>query len=286
MKKLAVFGISGFSGRHFVRLMLDFAPQEVCEIHGFGRDLNASASPPLYHFAGDARDEASVAAFLRQVAPTHIVNLVGVFQAGTFMDLLATNVGVSHTICETVVQSGLRPEKILLIGSAAEYGAPDQNPVSERSVTRPVSPYGLSKLYQTKLADFYFQNHRLQIVIARTFNLLGQGMLPILSIGSFMRQIEKLPEGGTIKVGNLDTSRDYLPIEDAVRQYWRLLMLGKPGEVYNVCSGKPRTMRSILDDLISRSGKRLAVEIDPGRFKAAEIDMIYGDPCKYQALLG
>ena len=58
-------------------------------------------------------------------------------------------------------------------------------------------------------------------------------------------------------------------------------MKGAPGEIYNVCSGVPRSIRSVLDDLIRESGKKLFVEIDRALFKERDIDSIYGDRTKY-----
>jgi GDP-4-dehydro-6-deoxy-D-mannose reductase len=287
MKKVAVLGISGFSGRHFAQWLIDAKLTSSYEIYGLARDATtAAASYRFHYFAGDACSESAVSSFLKEVSPSHIINFVGVFKANTFADLLAANVSVSRTICETVVSAGLNPEKILLIGSAAEYGAPAYNPVTERFPTRPITPYGLSKLYQTILAQYYFQNYALPVVVARPFNLIGQGMSPLLAIGSFTRQIDALPEDGTIEVGNLATSRDFVSVDEAVQQYWRLLIAGAPGEVYNVCSGVPRTMRSVLDDLIVRSGKRLRVETVPTLIKPADVDIIYGDPTKYKSLNG
>jgi GDP-4-dehydro-6-deoxy-D-mannose reductase len=99
-----------------------------------------------------------------------------------------------------------------------------------------------------------------------------------------MRQIEEAPKGGVIKVGNISTSRDFLDISEVVRRYWQLLAKGLPGEIYNVCSGTPRTIRSILQDLIAASGKELRVETDPTRYKAQDVASIYGDSAKYDSL--
>ena len=167
------------------------------------------------------------------------------------------------------------------MGSAAEYGSTASNPIREDAAPQPISQYGLSKLYQTLLSEYFFRNYGLPTVVARTFNILGDGVSPELSIGSFMRQIAALPDGGVIKVGNISTSRDFLHISEVSRRYWELLMKGAPGEIYNVCSGVPRSIRSVLDDLIRESGKKLFVEIDRALFKERDIDSIYGDRTKY-----
>jgi GDP-4-dehydro-6-deoxy-D-mannose reductase len=140
-------------------------------------------------------------------------------------------------------------------------------------------------VYQTLLAEHYYRNYALHIVMARTFNILGKELSPELSIGSFMRQIDALPDGGVIKVGNISTSRDFLDIDEVAHRYWNILMKGRPGEIYNVCSGVPRTIRSVLDQLIRESGKKLVVETDPSLLKDKDIALIYGDSTKYQDLV-
>jgi GDP-4-dehydro-6-deoxy-D-mannose reductase len=122
-------------------------------------------------------------------------------------------------------------------------------------------------------------------VVARTFNTLGKGLSKNLSIGSFMAQINATLDGGSIRVGNINTSRDFLHIANVVSRYWQLLLKGKSGEIYNICSGAPRTIRSVLEDLIRESGKSLKMEIDPSRFKEGDIDSIYGDSSKYEELV-
>jgi GDP-4-dehydro-6-deoxy-D-mannose reductase len=122
-------------------------------------------------------------------------------------------------------------------------------------------------------------------VVARTFNTLGKGLSKNLSIGSFMAQINATLDGGSIRVGNINISRDFLHIANVVSRYWQLLLKGKSGEIYNICSGAPRTIRSVLEDLIRESGKSLKMEIDPSRFKEGDIDSIYGDSSKYEELV-
>ena len=121
--------------------------------------------------------------------------------------------------------------------------------------------YGITKLFQTQYAEYYFRNFGLPIVVARTFNTFGKGLSKYLSIGSFMAQIDAMSDGGIIRVGNINSSRDFLRIENVVGRYWELLLKGKAGEIYNICSGAPRTIRSILEDLIRESGKSLKFDM-------------------------
>jgi GDP-4-dehydro-6-deoxy-D-mannose reductase len=282
MKRVAVFGIAGFSGRHFERFVAGEGLDGKYEFFGFGRDVSRAERSGIFSYReGNACEDTEVFRFVDEVRPMYILNLTGIFRAGSLGEFLAVNVGVSQAICEAVRRSDRDIQKILFVGSAAEYGAIIANPVKEDAEVRPVSQYGLSKLYQTLLSGYFFRNYGLPTVVARTFNILGEGLSPQLSIGNFMKQIAYLPDGGTIRVGNVSTSRDFLNISEVSRRYWELLMKGVPGEIYNVCSGAPRTIRSVLEDLIRESGKKLSIESDPSLLKEHDIDSIYGDSTKY-----
>jgi GDP-4-dehydro-6-deoxy-D-mannose reductase len=286
MKRVAVFGIAGFSGRHFERFVAGSGFSHEFEFFGFGRDLRRAEHSGLFSYhEGDACRESEVFRFLDDIQPAYILNLTGIFRAESFEKFLAVNVGISRTICEASLRSIADVRKLVFVGSAAEYGSPISNPVSEDTEPRPISQYGLTKLYQTLLSMYFFRNHALPAVVARTFNILGEGLSPELSIGNFVRQIAVLPKGGIVRVGNILTSRDFLPVSEVSRRYWNLLINGAPGEIYNVCSGVPRTIRSVLDDLIRESGKMLTIDTDPLLFKARDIDSIYGDNTKYDQLM-
>jgi GDP-4-dehydro-6-deoxy-D-mannose reductase len=286
MIKIAIFGISGFSGRYFEQSVLEAGHADRYEFYGLDISFSSAAHSGVIKYREcDATDGNAVSLFLEEVRPDYIVNLIGTYQAETFGQYFLLNVDVSHSICDALIRAKILPKKILLIGSAAEYGTSVVNPVRETAAPRPVNLYGITKLFQTQLAEYYYRNYGLPIVVARTFNILGEGLSKNLSIGSFMSQIDSAPGGGSILVGNINTSRDFLDIKDVIGRYWELLLKGEAGEIYNICSGTPRTIRSVLEDLIRQSGKSLIIEIDPMRFKEKDIESIYGDPSKYEALV-
>src|SRR5258707_5701757 len=220
MKRVAVFGIAGFSGRYFEKYVAREELSSKFEFYGFGRDLNRAEHSGVFSYhQGDACEEREVLRFVDEIRPAYVLNVTGIFRAENFERFFAVNVGVSKAICEAVRRYVPDIKKLVFVGSAAEYGAIVVNPVKEESEVCPISLYGLSKLYQTLLSRYFFRNYDLPIVVARTFNILGEGLSPELSIGNFMKQIATQPDGGTIKVGNVSTSRDFLPISEVVHRY-------------------------------------------------------------------
>ncbi len=87
-------------------------------------------------------------------------------------------------------------------------------------------------------------------------------------------------------MGDIDVTRDFTDVRDVVRAYLALLEEGMPGEVYNVCSGIERSVRSLLEKLMAISG--VAARIDPKseRLRPAEQRRVAGNPAKIHAATG
>jgi len=87
-------------------------------------------------------------------------------------------------------------------------------------------------------------------------------------------------------VGNLEAQRDFSDVRDIVRAYHLILERGTPGEVYNICSGQPRSMRQLLEIMLSASRVQIRVEHDPGRLRPVDTPISYGDPSRLRAATG
>lgn len=281
-KKIVILGAHGFTGRHFLHYMerAELIPQwEPVLID------RVTAEVPYASFTLDTTDRQLLKETLRRLEPAVVVNLMGVLR-GTDWDLfMRCNVGVSQTIMEYATEAVIPVEKILLIGSAAEYGYVDSNPVDESSPRRPVSLYGLSKFMQQEIAEYYFRKYRVPVVIARTFNLTGEGISAQLAIGAWREKLASAQEGAEIHFGNLESYRDYMEVDDVIPIYWKLLQHAAAGEVYNVCSGQPVQMRTLLNREIARAGKNIVIRIDPELYRPDDLPIIYGDNTKLQHFL-
>lgn len=272
-ERVLVIGAGGFIGNHLLRFLRSQAGVEVAAI-----DLvsPSEGDTQIHWYGGNARDRNFLHRVMDEVQPTKIVHLVGILHADSLSELMDVNVGAAQTLLDTMLVAGLLSTKVLLIGSAAEYGVPEKNPVAEDHPTRPVSPYGLTKLFQTQLGQFYFRNYGLSVVVARPFNIDGEGISTDLSVGSWRKQIAEAEDGSSIQVGTLRSVRDYLPVHDAVEALWYALTYGVPGEVYNVCSGQGIKMADVLKRLIEDSGKNIKIELDETRLKPNEVPVVYG----------
>ncbi len=83
-----------------------------------------------------------------------------------------------------------------------------------------------------------------------------------------------------LMVGDLSAKRDFSDVRDIVRGYRLLAQKGKPGEVYQLCSGKAVSIQHVLDMLISISHADISVKIDKQRLRKADIPMLRGSHAK------
>lgn len=178
--------------------------------------------------------------------------------------------------------------RVLLIGSSEEY-AISKEPIHEDSPINANNPYGISKMMQEKFADIYRQKFGLPIYQVRAFNHTGVGQADTFVIPGWCKQaaaIAKSGKRGSMKVGNLDVSRDFCNVRDVVKAY-RLVIESEDCEtIYNVGSGQAVLLRDVLSYIIGLSETEIAVETDPALFRPSDNEMICCDNSRIKARLG
>ena len=278
-KRVLVTGAAGFFGRALAAELRQAGSKPTLS------DLRPGAVGGLPCRRCDLTDYSAVKRLLRAAAPVEIYHLAGVF-SGDYSANYLGNFLPSKNILEAVRELGLEC-RVLLVGSAAEYGAPQRNPVPETAPLRPVNFYGFAKTQQTRLAEYYNRVYGSDIVVARVFNLTGPGVSEALFPGRVARQIEdyKKRKAAKITVGRLDSRRDYMQVADAGAALVRVMAAGAPGEVYNVGSGRPVRMRTLLGRMLKAAGVPFsAVKSVPGKAGRLDVDCIYADINKLNAL--
>lgn len=180
--------------------------------------------------------------------------------------------------------------KILIVGSADEYGNVDKKnlPVNESTPLAPNSPYAVSKVAQDILGYQFFTNYGLLVVRVRPFNHIGPRQSTHFVVPSFASQIAKIEKErrGYLKVGHLNTWRDFTDVRDIVKGYLLALDKGVKGEVYNLGSGRAIRIADILSKLISFSKEKIKVVEDKKLLRPTDISKIYCDFSKIHEATG
>ena len=182
------------------------------------------------------------------------------------------------------------PPRVLLIGSSEVYGVvrPDQLPVGEDAPLLPVSPYAASKVAAEYLGLQAHLGHGLAVIRVRAFNHIGPGQHPSFVVPAFARRIVEAQARGdrTLPVGNLTPRRDFTDVRDVVRAYRLLIERGRPGEAYNVCSGRDVGIDELAQRLLELAGADLSLVADPELMRPVDIPVLRGDPSKLVAATG
>ena len=278
MKTVLVTGASGALGRAVCARLRERGQRVLTTGRGAGNDI-----------ALDLAEPQGIAAALAHSQPDLILHLAASFD-NDFAQAYGMNVEASRQLLDAVEQAG-RAVRVVLIGSAAEYGVvqPEENPVSEARVLKPVSVYGMSKAWQTQLAHLYAARG-VDVTVARVFNLFGPGMSERLFIGRLQQQIDAVLAGRQqlIELGPLGAMRDYLSTMEAAEQLLAIAALAPAGTVHNVASGEPVTMRALMERTLAAHG------LDPAIVREAEqlsnrsgydVPVIYADISKTRDLM-
>lgn len=182
-------------------------------------------------------------------------------------DLLA-NVPGTVRLFELAATLPLR--KFVWVSSGgAVYGRTGATPLPEDHPTAPISPYGITKLTLEKYAHLYFESRGLPVVCVRPSNAFGPGQRPYSGQGFVATAIASVLDGRELVLyGEQGTVRDYLYVSDLARGIVAALEHGRPGQVYNLGSGRGLSNRQVLDALVplaAEAGYDLRLKIMPAR---------------------
>lgn len=254
-----VTGLSGFVGSHCASRIQAF------DLTLDGRHV-------------DLRDADAVHAAVQAAAPDAVIHLAAQSSVPcSFTDPLATHevnfIGTLHLLM-ALERTKFRG-RLLYVGSGDVYGTVPQAelPVVEDRPLRPRNPYAVSKVAAEALCYQWSQIGPFEVMMVRPFNQIGPGQSQRFAVSDFARQVVSIRSGreyGELIVGDLDATRDFTDVRDIVEAYLRVLESGVNGEIYNVCSGIERSLRSIVDTLCETAGVSVRYRIDEARLRPSE----------------
>jgi nucleoside-diphosphate-sugar epimerase len=272
--RVFVTGARGFVGRWLVpRLERDGAT-----VLGVDRELEISQASHVAAAIARAHPDAVVHLAAQSSVPAAAADPAAAYRAnylGTRAVLEAARVQAPKA-------------RVLLVSSAQVYGSapPGAPPFDESAPLRPRSAYDWTKAAADLLGGAYAKRG-LDVVRVRPFNHTGAGQGPGFFASAMARQIAEMEAGRSppvLAVGNLQSVRDFLDVEDVVEAYVRLLQPTVPTGVYNVASGRGRTMRELLDLLVARAALAPEIRVDGARFRPTDVSV--GTAAKLEAATG
>lgn len=275
MPALLLTGHQGFVGSTFRRWLSTTAwAQQVRLIH------------PPDDF--DLLDQEAVDATVRAAAPDWVLHLAALTHVPTAIADPVATLEV-NLIGTTRLLQALRTHapraRLVFVSSADVYGRvpADALPIREERMPAPLNPYSVSKVAGELMCRQAHLGYGLDVVIARPFNHVGPGQRAEFALSGFARSIASISlglAGPELPVGNLDVSRDFSHVLDVCEGFLALFARGRPGDTYNLCSGRERVLRELLGTMIERSGCRARVTVDPARMRPADQPRVVGSADK------
>ena len=293
--KVLITGALGFVGSH----LIEYCLEQGDEVWGTLKNQNDSLQNLTRKVKEDANfnlleceltDYRNVLDVIKTVKPSVIFHLAAQSFVPTSWNSPADTV-VNNSVSQINIFEALRETKqkpvIHIACSSEEYGMVHKNelPITEDNKLRPMSPYAVSKVTQEMLAIQYHRSYGLKTVITRAFNHTGPRRGLQFVCPAFAKQIIDAGSGGEIKVGNLESYRDFTDVRDMVRAYYLAATNKKIkyGEPYNICSEETIQIKEILNKLWKISGyKNMVIKKDKSRMRPSDVPILHGDCSKFK----
>jgi GDP-4-dehydro-6-deoxy-D-mannose reductase len=267
-------GASGFVGHRLLPRLVAEGHEpigagdelDIRDLEQFEGVLTGAAPDALIHLAA----QSSVAASRKDPTDCFRVNFLG---TRNLLD---------------IVMRRLPRTRVLLVGSADQYKTTEVGsaPFRETTGLRPGSPYARTKA-AAELLGAVASERGFDVMRTRSFNHLGAGQSDVFVASSFARQVAEIAAGvrePKLAVGNLESVRDFLDVEDVITAYIQLLDPALEPGVFNIASGVPLKIATLLETLIELAGIDPEVTTNPEFFRPT--DHLVGDATRLREATG
>ena len=299
MKRALITGVTGQDGAYLSQLLLEkgylvygllrrSASSDV--IDGRLRWLGVADRVKLVE--GNLIDLSSLIRVVADVRPDEVYNLAAQSFVKASWDqpvLTAAVTGLGAVNALEAVRIAHPAARFYQASSSEMYGKNREHMLNETTACYPRSPYAISKLFAHCMAINYRDSFGLHISSGILFNHES----PLRGIEFVTRKVTdavariKLGLQKELRLGNIDTKRDWGHARDYVRAMWLMLQQNEPGDyvVATGCATSVREMCAIAFDYAGLSMDEYVV-VDPALFRPAEVDVLIGDSTKARRKLG
>ncbi|GJQ52925.1 MAG: GDP-mannose 4,6-dehydratase [Anaerolineaceae bacterium] len=295
MPTALITGITGQDGSYLAELLLSKGYRVI----GVARRSSTMTYERINHLLdditvvqGDLHDQGSLLSFLEEYKPTEVYNLAAQSFVPTSWNQPAltgeiTALGVTRML-EAI--RFINPKIRFYQASSSEmYGKVLEVPQSETTPFYPRSPYGVAKVYGHWITVNYRESYDLFAVSGILFNHES----PRRGVEFVTRKISdgvariKLGLSKELRLGNLESQRDWGFAGDYVEAMWRMLQLDEPDN-FVIGTGETHSVREFCEIAFERADldyKDYVVQ-DERFYRPAEVDLLISDPSKARSILG
>jgi len=294
-RKALITGITGQDGSYLAELLLG----KGYEVYGLVRRAATPSTERIDHIldrltliTGEMTDQTSLIDAVEESRADEVYNLAAQSFVGDSWTVPVSTgdvdgIGVTR-ILEAVRRA--KPDARFYEAATSEmYGLVHEVPQTETTPFHPRSPYGVAKVY----GFFITQNYRESYGMHASNGILFNHESPRRGLEFVTRKITdqvakiKLGKASELRLGNLDSKRDWGFAGDYVEGMWRMLQADEPDD-YVLATGETHTVREFCEIAFGRVGLdwERHVVVDPKFVRPAEVDLLLGYPAKAKAKLG
>src|SRR4051812_23131758 len=296
MKRALITGVTGQDGSYLSDLLLE----KRYEVHGIVRRASTENFERIAHLAGkiqlhqaDLLDQLSLIDVIKESNPDEVYNLAAQSFVPTswkqpVLTAEFTAVGVTRVL-EAIRLLGKERIRFYQASSSEMFGKVQEVPQTESTPLYPRSPYGVAKVYGHWITINYRESYNMFCCSGILFNHESERRgreFVTRKVTDGVARI-KLGMAKELRLGNLDSKRDWGFAGDYVHAMWLMLQQPKPDD-YVIATGETHTVKRLVELAFQTAGLdwQKYVVTDPALVRPAEVDLLIGDPAKAKAKLG
>ncbi|MCK4762242.1 MAG: GDP-mannose 4,6-dehydratase [Candidatus Aminicenantes bacterium] len=293
-KKALITGVTGQDGSYLADLLLE----QDYEVYGMVRRSSMEKFDRIEHIKdrihirqADLLDQFSLIKLLDEIQPEEVYNLAAMSFVPTSWNqpvLTAEFTAVGVTRVLEAIRAVNPKIKFYQASSSEMFGKVKKIPQDEETPFHPRSPYGVAKVYGHWITVNYRESYDIFAVSGILFNHESprRGMEFVTRKVTYNAAKIKLGLGKELRMGNLDSKRDWGYAGDYVRAMWLMLQQDEPDN-FVVATGETHSVKELVEAAFSYLDLdyKEFVTIDERFIRPAEVDLLIGDPGKAKRIL-